>query len=239
MSEELPTPISDQDKLLSNIAIGIPDIEDLIPNSRQEVYLKYIALHGTHELPVSIANGGTGATTVTEARENLGISLPIPIANGGTGATTATEARTNLGITLPLPIANGGTGSTTATQARTNLEVWKEYSLYSNSSGTHGTITLSDTYTNYKKILVYYADNGVYNTATLYPGTGSQLALSTAYLYTGGTGWFLHSTLVKFSGKSVSFSRNGLAQHNDNPAITVTLSGDAGIFVYKVVGYKY
>lgn len=211
---ELPTPISDQDKLLSNIAIGIPDIEDLIPNSRQEVYLKYIALHGTHELPVSIENGGTGATTVTEARENLGISLPIPIANGGTGATTATKARTN-------------------------LEVWKEYSLYSNSSGTIGTITLSDTYTNYKKILVYYADNGVYNTATLYPGTGSKLALSTSYLYTGGNGWFLHTTLVSFSGKSVSFSRNGLAQHNDNPSITVTLSGEAGIYVYKVVGYKY
>lgn len=189
---ELPTPISDQDKLLSNIAIGTPDIEDLIPNSRQEIYLKYIALNGkqgTYESPVSIENGGTGATTATEAR--------------------------------------------------TNLDVWKEYSLYSNSSGTIGTITLSDTYTNYKKILVYYADNGVYNTATLYPDTGSKLALSTAYLNTDGNGWFLHSTLVSFSGKSVSFSRNGLAYHNDNKSITVTLSGEAGIYVYKVVGYKY
>lgn len=68
---ELPTPISDQDKLLSNIAIGTPDIDDLIPNSRQEVYLKYIALNGIHELPVSISQGGTGGATSEEARTNL------------------------------------------------------------------------------------------------------------------------------------------------------------------------
>lgn len=49
---DLPTPISDQDLLLHNIALGYPDVEDLIPTSRQEVYLKYIAL-----------NGGTGGNT--------------------------------------------------------------------------------------------------------------------------------------------------------------------------------
>lgn len=236
---ELPTPISDQDKLLSNIAIGIPDIEDLIPNSRQEVYLKYIALHGTHELPVSIENGGTGATTVTEARENLGISLPIPIANGGTGATTATEARTNLGITLPIPIANGGTGATTATDARKNLEVRKEFSLYSNSGGSNGSITLSDTYTNYTVIKIYFGDNGTYDTAELYPSMGSKVPLSTSYLYSGGDGWFMHSSILTFSGKTATNSRNGLAQHNTNPGITVSLSGAAGIQVYKILGYKY
>lgn len=211
---ELPTPISDQDKLLSNIAIGIPDIEDLIPNSRQEVYLKYIALNGIHELPVSISQGGTGATTSEEARENLGISLPIPIANGGTGATTATEARTN-------------------------LEVWKEYSLYSNSSGTYGTITLSDSYKNYKKIVVYFNDNGAHNTATLYTDIGSKLSLSNTYLYTSGTGYYEHCTLIAFIDTSVSFSRNGMVALNEDPTIDVTLSSEAGIRINKVVGYKY
>lgn len=75
----------------------------------------------------------------------------IPVSNGGTGATSATNARTNLGITpenigaadkehthsaaditsgtmsinrLPtITVAKGGTGATTAAQARVNLGV--------------------------------------------------------------------------------------------------------------------
>lgn len=76
---DLPTPISRQDELLHNIADGTPDISDLEPISREEEYLKYIALNGTGggggdiPLPVSIANGGTGATTSYSARTNLNV----------------------------------------------------------------------------------------------------------------------------------------------------------------------
>lgn len=92
---ELPTPISDQDKLLSNIAIGTPDIEDLIPNSRQEVYLKYIALNGIHELPVSISQGGTGGTNAEEARRNLDVMHKVSLyanASGTTGTVTLSDS---------------------------------------------------------------------------------------------------------------------------------------------------
>lgn len=50
----------------------------------------------------------------------------MSIAQGGTGATSVADARNALGLgntTGALPIANGGTGATTAKQARANLEV--------------------------------------------------------------------------------------------------------------------
>lgn len=53
---DLPEPISNQDKYLRNIAVDDPTIEDIekmIPQSRQEEYLKYIALNG--------GGGGGGA----------------------------------------------------------------------------------------------------------------------------------------------------------------------------------
>lgn len=79
-----------------------------------------------------IANGGTGATTVAAARNNLGLgntSGALPIANGGTGATTVATARNALGLgntSGAVPVANGGTGSTTAADARTALGITPE-----------------------------------------------------------------------------------------------------------------
>jgi hypothetical protein len=136
---------------------------------------------------LAVADGGTGASTASAARTNLGLvigtdvlapngsaasltSFPtfnqnttgtasnvtgtVAVANGGTGATTASGARTNLGLVIgtdvlsptgsaanltsfptfnqnttgtasnvtgTVAVANGGTGATTASGARTNL----------------------------------------------------------------------------------------------------------------------
>jgi hypothetical protein len=66
---------------------------------------------------VAIGNGGTGATTATAARTNLGLgSLALQNSNSVniTGGTITT-------LTTDLAIADGGTGSSNAAGARTNL----------------------------------------------------------------------------------------------------------------------
>jgi hypothetical protein len=125
--------------------------------------------------PLAVVDGGTGATNVVGARQNLGLAsgatttvgtmavqnasavtitggtitgiAPIAVAAGGTGASTASGARDNLGITsvfnslgtmssqnanavtitggtitgVVMAVTAGGTGATTAAAARTNL----------------------------------------------------------------------------------------------------------------------
>jgi len=70
-------------------------------------------------MPV-IINGTTGVTFPNGVTMSDGTSAPVTIAQGGTGATTAANARTSLGTndaanitTGALAIANGGTGATT------------------------------------------------------------------------------------------------------------------------------
>lgn len=67
---------------------------------------------------VPVANGGTGASTTSAARTNLGLG------------SIATQSSSNVSITggsitgiTDLAIADGGTGASTAAGARTNLDV--------------------------------------------------------------------------------------------------------------------
>ena len=87
---------------------------------------------GATTLPsaLTVANGGTGATTVAGARNALGLgntSGAVPVANGGTGASNASSARTNLGFSMSV----------------TNKYDYADVSLANNTDTELGTFSLT------------------------------------------------------------------------------------------------
>ena len=113
----------------------------------------------------TFSGGGTGLTPSTATTGNIILAGTLVVANGGTGSTTASGARTNLGlgtvstlnsvslttnVTGTLPLENGGTNATTASGARTSLGLGsiatQESSDYVALAGTQ-TITGQKTFT--------------------------------------------------------------------------------------------
>lgn len=99
---------------------GILD-EDTAGNLANQI----TAIQEQMEETVTVAKGGTGATTAAQARTNLGaaaashthaisdVSGTLPVSQGGTGATTAYAALQALGITLGTSAApSTGTANT-------------------------------------------------------------------------------------------------------------------------------
>jgi len=127
----------------------------------------------------------------------------LPVTNGGTGASTATNARTNLsaaksganvditslgGLTTPLSIAQGGTAGATALGARTNLgKLLPRYGLLAslagvnlNSAGSDNVLTMEPSRYRIDKVTLENASINITTATvglyTLAGGGGTEIA---------------------------------------------------------------
>ena len=97
-----------------------------------------LTLGGTLDLD----NGGTGATTASGARTNLGLAIgtdiPSPTGTGATGTWNIDVLGSAGTITSTLPVNKGGTGATTAAGALTNLGAYPDTNPagYTSNAGT-------------------------------------------------------------------------------------------------------
>lgn len=98
-----------EDKLIVHNADGTTQELELGKNYDNDLNNILDSITELETRVVPIEKGGTGATTVAEARKNLGLESTIeviPITNGGTGATTASAALSNLGGVPTSDVAN-------------------------------------------------------------------------------------------------------------------------------------
>ena len=172
--------------------------------------------------PVSVANGGTGQTSLSSGHVLLG--------NGTSGITS----------TATLPISKGGTGATTATSARTSLAVYRETVLYSNDSGSTNTITLSSSIQNFVaiEIMTRNNDNRRMSMKFRVNATVPVIALmsSTVYDYATNTPAIsLKCSNIRISGATITWQEQASCDLRN----TAYTSAASQVKIYRVIGISY
>lgn len=172
--------------------------------------------------PVSVANGGTGQTSLSSGQILLG--------NGTSGITS----------TATLPISKGGTGATTISAARSSLDVMKTTALYINDSGTTSTITLSSSIQNFYYIEIFTRNNDGHRMSVKFRVNATApvicLLSATTYDYATNTPAIaLKCSNVKISGRTITWNE----QANSDLRYQVSTNAASDIKIYRVIGYSY
>ena len=207
---------------------------------------------------LSVANGGTGATTAAGARTALDVdqsgtdnSTPvtlantnylsisgqeitggtIPISSGGTGATTAAGARTNLGLVIGTDVQAHDAGLTSIA----GLTTVTDNMIYTTGSDTYATASL----TSFARTLLDDSDASAARTTlgagtvTSVGGTGSVNGLSLSGSVTGSGNLSLGGTLAindsDWSGDSLSVANGGTGASSFTSNAVLTGNGTSAI----------
>jgi hypothetical protein len=181
--------------------VGIESITIVTIDGDQYLHITFTNGSTSDVGPVS-ATSYTGVTPIVVNNTTNQISLDtVPVAFGGTGATTASGARTNLGLgsiatqnansvtitggsitgITDLAIADGGTGASTASDARTNLGLGSAAVLTAGAAlgaatlDAGGTVPLSQIPASIQGGLIYQGTwNASTNTPTLTSSVGTK-----------------------------------------------------------------
>lgn len=187
-------------------------------------------------------------SNVNEKIQQINALFPVSVANGGTGAETLSSGQILLGngtnaITsiATLPISKGGTGGTTSQEARENLEVLHAIELYSNSSGTTGTISIATPISLllYKFLEIYFKLGECYS-VKIKPSNGK--LLSTTFT---GSGTSDSTTSLQFYTTRLSIYDNTIAFHSYYSGYIKGTTEQNTYYnkvtpgVTNIVGYKY